>query len=89
MNNWQCGFLSDMKLMGIVVIFGLFSDISKALILPELEKRLEREMTNWDLRAYGREMMKKAEFETHREMARARQARMNDLKIIHDFVWNS
>jgi len=89
MNNWQRGFLKDMNLMGIVVILGLFGDIFRALILSELEKRVGRKLTDWDWRAYGREVKKKAKFETQREMARARQARMNDLKIIHDFVWNN
>ena len=89
MDNWQHGLQRGMDLLGIMLALSTFSDIFKAFIKPELEKRIGRNLTDWDWRAYLRELDRKAEFEARQEIRRERQARMNDLKIIHDFVWNN
>ncbi len=89
MGNWHYGLQSGMNLLGIMLVFSTFSDIFKAFIKPDLEKKLGRNMTDWDWQAYLREADKKAEFDAQEKVRRERQARMNDLKIIHDFVWNN
>ena len=89
MDNWQHGLQRGMDLLGIMLALSTFSDIFKAFIKPELEKRIGRKLTDWDWQAYLRELDKKAEFEAQQEMRIERQARMNDLKIVHDFVWNN
>lgn len=88
MDNWRCGFQNGMNLLGVMLVFSTFSDIFNAFIKPALEKRLGRKLSDWDRQAYLREMGKKAEFEAQQKIRRERQARMNDLKTIHDFVWN-
>jgi len=87
MDSWQCGFQRGMSLLSIMLTLGTFNDIFKAFIRPELEKRLGRKLTEWDWKAYLREVDKKAECEAEQRIHRERQARINDLKIIHDFVW--
>lgn len=89
MGNWQYGLQSDMNMLGIMLVFSTFSDIFKAFVKPGLEKRLGRKLTDWDWLACLRELDKKAEFDTQQKMHRERQARINDLKTIHDFVWNN
>ena len=89
MDDWQHGLQRGMDLLGITLALSTFSDIFKAFIKPELEKRIGRKVTDWDWQAYLRELDKKEEFEAQQEMRRERQARMNALKIIHDFVWNN
>lgn len=88
MDNWQHGLQRGMDLLGIMLALSTFSDIFKAFIKPELEKKLRRKLTDSDCQAYLRELNKKAEFEAEQKMHRERQARINDLKIIHDFVWS-
>ncbi len=77
-----------MDLLATMLVFSYFSDIFKAVISPELEKRLGRKPTDWDWQVYWEEMSKKAEFEAEQKMHRARQARLSDRQTIHDFVWN-
>jgi len=87
MDNWKNGFQNGMNLLGTVLVFSTFSDVFEAFVEPELEKRLRRKLTDWDRRAYLRELDKKAEFEVEEIMRRERRAMIHDLKIIHDFVW--
>jgi hypothetical protein len=87
MSNWQYDLQKGMDLLGIMLVFSTFSDIFKAFIRPELEKRLGRKLTDWDWQTCLRELDKKAEFEAQQKMHRERRARINDLKTIHDFVW--
>ncbi len=89
MGDWQHDLRRDMDLLGIMLVFSTFSDIFKAFIKPDLEKKLGRNMTDWDWQAYLREADKKAEFDAREKVHSERQARMNDLKTIHDFVWNN
>jgi hypothetical protein len=88
MGNWQYDLLRGMDLLGIMLVFSNFNDIFKVFVKPELEKKLGRRLTDWDWQAYLRELDKKAEFEAQQKMRRERKTRMNDLKTIHDFVWN-
>ena len=88
MNSLQDSFKAAMDLLPALVFMGL-SSMVRGIVEPELEKRLGRKLTDWDCQAYLRELDKKVEFESKQEIHKARQARMNDLKIIHDFVWNN
>jgi len=87
MNSLQCGLQRGMDLFGTMLVVSFFSDIFRTMIKPKLERRLGRKLTDWDCQAYLRELDKKVEFESQQEIHKARQTRINDLKIIHDFVW--
>lgn len=87
MDNWKNDFRNGMNLLGTILVFCAFGDIFEAFVKPELEKRLRRKLTDWDRRAYLRELDKRAEFEVEKFMHRERQAMIHDLKIVHDFIW--
>lgn len=87
MVNWQNGLQSSMTLLGIMLIFSTFGDIFEAFVKPNIERRLGRKLTDWDRQAYLKELNKRAEFEAREAKRRERQAIINDLKTIHDYVW--
>ena len=88
MDNWQSELQKSMDLLGIWLLFDSFCDMFNAFVRPDLEKKLRRKLTNWDWQAYLRETKREAEFVAEEGKRRQRLARMDDLKIIHDFVWN-
>ncbi len=88
MDNWRSELQKGMDLLGTLMMFGAFNDMFNAFVRPDLEKKLRRKLTDWDWQAYLRETRREAEFVTEEEKRRQRLARMDDLKTIHDFVWN-
>ncbi len=87
MDNWKNSFQIGMNLLGHMLITSTFSDIFEAFLKVDLEKRLGRTLTDWDRQAYLIELEKRAKFEAEENLRRERQTIINDLRTIHDFVW--
>ncbi len=89
MNNLLSGFQEEMELIATMLAVGYFNGVFKVAVGPELEKRLRRKPTDWDWLMCLEDISKKAESETQQKMLKAQQDRLNDRKIIHDFVWSN
>jgi hypothetical protein len=86
-NSSGCTFQEGIELFATMLLFSYFNGIFKVAVGPELEKRLGRKVTDQDWQVCLEEVCKKAEFDTQQKMLAAQQARINDQKIIHNFVW--
>jgi hypothetical protein len=87
MDNWLCEFQKDLNILVPTVVLGVFLDAFNAVVLLELEQRLGRKLTDWDLQHLSREAQRKAEAESRQEIVRQRLQRLADMEIIHNFVW--
>ena len=85
MKRWQDNLIDYIP----VLVFVGTIDMLKKVLAFEIEEQLGRKLTDWDWQVYWEEMSKKAEFEAEQKMHMEWQARFNDRKIIHDFVWNN
>lgn len=83
MNRWQDSFI---YFIPVLVFIGM-CDMLRGILAPDLEKKLRRKLTDWDWQYYLREGFRKAEADSRQETDRQRLQRSDDMKIIHDFVW--
>jgi hypothetical protein len=83
MNRWQDS-LTDY--IPIIAFLGTM-DMLRVILTPELEKMLGRKLTDWDWGYYLREFFRKVEAGLQQEIAKQRLQRLDDMKVIHDFVW--
>ena len=86
MNNIHDSFKAVTDLLPVLVLIG-FSDMLREILAPEIEKKLKRKMNDWDWQYYIRENFRRAEADTRRVINGRRQQRYDDMKVIHDFVW--
>ena len=87
MNNLHDSLKPAIDWIPALVFIGL-SDMIREILASEIEKKLERKMTEWDWQYYLREGFRRAEVDSRQELNKRRQQRLADMKIIHDFVWN-
>ena len=69
------------------LVFIGMSDMLREILAPKIEMKLKRKMNDWDWQYYIRENFRRAETDTRREINGRRQQRYDDMKVIHDFVW--
>jgi len=86
MNSLQDSFKAAMDLLPALVFMGM-SSMLRAILAPEIEKRLGRKLTDWEWGYYLQESYRKAEAESRQEIARRWRQRLVDRQIIYDFVW--
>ena len=86
MNNLEDSFKAAMNLLPAVVFIGL-SEMIRPIVAPEVEKRLGRRLTEWELRYYIVESYRKREAEHHQQIVRQWYQILADLRVIHDFAW--
>jgi hypothetical protein len=85
MNRWQDSLIDFIPILAFMVTI----DMLKSIMVPELEKRLKRKLTDWDWQYYLREFSRRVEAELRQQIIRQRLQRSDDMNIIHDFVWNA
>ena len=86
MNRLEESFKTSIDLIQVIVLLGL-NPMIRPIIAPELEKKLGRELVDWEWEYYLRESYRKAKVDYQHEIFRQLQQRLADMKIIHDFVW--
>jgi len=86
MNNLNESFKTGVDWIPCIVLLGLNSMI-RPMIAPEIEKRLGRNMTDWEWGYYLQESYRKAESESLCQIIRQWRQGFFDRQIIHDFVW--
>jgi hypothetical protein len=88
MDKWLCEFQKDLSLLVPTLVLGVFLNAFNSVTLLDLEKRLGRKLTDWDSQYLTREAQRRVEADSRQEIARQRLKRSDDMKIIHDFVWD-
>ena len=87
MDNWENGFAFGMQTLGLMCAASLRNEMVKTLVRPDIEKCLNRTLTDWDWEVFLEESRKKANFEAQEKARLALEGQARDRKIIHDFVW--
>jgi len=72
MNRLQDGLKTGIDLIPVLVFIGM-SDMLRAILAPEIEKKLKRKMNDWDWQYYIRENLRRAEADSRREINGRRQ----------------
>jgi len=83
MNRWQDN-LTDF--IPVLVIIGTM-DMLRAMLTPDIEKKLGRKLNDWDWEYYRHESFRKLIAVQQQEKDRQRLQRLDDMKVIHDLVW--
>ena len=84
MDNWQDSFIKSLP----VVMFVCICDMLRPILVPELEKRLKRKLTDGEWSFYLLDSYLKGEAEHQKQIILQWCQQLVDLKTIHDFVWN-
>ncbi len=84
MDKWQDALTCFMPVVVFMGILGML----KPILAPELEKKLGRKLTEWDWEYYQHESFRKLITGLQEEKDRQRLQRLDDMKIIYDFVWS-
>jgi hypothetical protein len=87
MNDWESGFRHGVEILAAVREAALGTGMVKALIRPEIERRLKRTMTDLDWQVFLDEVAKKASFEAQEKARQWLETQTGDRKNIHDLVW--
>jgi hypothetical protein len=87
MDKWLCEFQKDLSLLVPTLVLGVFLNAFNSVTLLDLEKRLRRKLTDWDLQYLSRQAQRKVEAETWKEKASRWQQWQIDRKVIQDFIW--